>query len=58
MENFLIFRKFMLMGLDFMSGTRREEFIRLQWNLLRSGVRDDRIHDSACVAWCECGGTV
>jgi len=58
MDNFIVFRKYMIEALDFIGGKEREDFIRNQWKLLRAGIRDVRIHDAACVAWPLCGGSV
>lgn len=57
MANFILFRATMMPSLKGLSDMKRlEEFIKEQWELLKSGVRDVRIHDAACVAWSQCGG--
>ena len=58
MDNFVIFRKYMIESLDYIKGKKREDFIRTQWGLLREGIRDVRIHDAACNAWTLAGGKV
>jgi hypothetical protein len=57
--NYVLFRKFML---ETLPREERDEshmstrFLKDQFQLLQSGVRDVRIHDSTCYAWMRCGG--
>lgn len=52
--NYIVFRATMMKAAP--KGEMPETFIKEQWELLKSGVRDVRIHDAACVAWSQCGG--
>jgi hypothetical protein len=52
--NYIIFRAIMMKAAS--KGEMPETFVKEQFNLLKSGVRDVRIHDAACVAWSQCGG--
>lgn len=52
--NYVIFRSWMCKNVPDCT----DSFVRSQWDLLRSGVRDVRIHDAACIAWTQCGGRV
>ena len=52
--NFIKFRAaFGQCGTDI---SKNEKYIKYQYELLCSGVRDVRISDNACVAWSQAGG--
>ena len=53
--NYIIFRAIMMKSAP--KGQMPNLFVLNQYKMLESGIRDVRIHDSACVAWCESGGT-
>lgn len=57
--NFVKFRAFMMNNMRGVVDSRRlEQFVKEQWRLLRNGVRGVEIHDSACIAWTQCGGKI
>jgi len=51
-------KKIFVKELERIVGDSNPQFIESQWELLRSGVMDVRIHDAAFYAWKQAGGKI